>query len=331
MIDFLVELLNIDSPSGMTNKAVEFVDRKIKDLGYETKKDNKGNLGIYIDAGAEKTVGLSAHIDTLGFIVRSVNSDGTLRLVNVGGPIISTVNGEYCNVYTREGKKFRGTILSKDFSVHVHKGSQNKVETADLIVRLDEEVASKEDVLKLGIQNGDFVCYDPKVEVVGKYIKSRFLDDKACVAVIYEFLRNLDVSKLNSNIYVMFSTYEEVGFGGGFLQHEVDEFIALDMGSIGEDLDGNEKSVSICAKDGGGPYDYDLTTKLIELSKQAKIDYVVDVYHFYSSDASAALRAGNNIRAALVGPGIHASHGMERAHLNGINATVKLLDAYLLK
>ncbi len=331
MKDFLIDLLKIDSPSGMTNKASDFVEEKFKGLGYETIRDRKGNVGIYIDANKDKTVGLSAHVDTLGFIVRSINSDGTLRLVNLGGPILSSVYGEYCNVYTRDGKKYRGTILNKDYSVHVHKGSQEKVTLENLIVRLDEEVASKDDVLKLGISNGDFVCYDPKVEIVGEYIKSRFLDDKACVAIIYEFLKNLDKSKLNANIYVMFSTYEEVGFGGGFLQYEVDEFIALDMGSIGDDLDGNEKSVSICVKDGGGPYDYDLTTRLINAAKEAKIDYVVDVYHFYSSDATAALRAGNDIKAALIGPGIHASHGMERAHMNGINHTVKLLEQYLLK
>ncbi len=330
MKNFLVKLLEIDSPAGMCEKACEFVKDEFTKLGYEVTSDNKGNLGIYIDAKQDKTVGIASHIDTLGFVVRSVNSNGTLRVVKLGGPIMSSVNGEYCNIHTRDGKVYRGTILNKDYSVHVYKNSQEKILDSDLIVRIDADVSTKDDVLKLGINNGDFVCYDPKVEIVGDYIKSRFLDDKACVAITYEFLKNLDKSKLNSNLYIMFSTYEEVGFGAGYLQYNVNELIALDMGCIGDDLSGDEKLVSICAKDGGGPYDYNLTTKLINIAKENEIGYAVDVYHYYSSDATASLRAGNNIRAALIGPGIHASHGMERAHFEGINNTIKLLNKYLL-
>lgn len=329
MKEFLEKLLLIDSPVGYTMEATAFIKEEFEKLGYVVSSNQKGNLEILVDNGSDYTVGFSAHADTLGFVVRSINGDGTLNVAPVGGPIMSTVNGEYCNIYTRDNKVYTGTILNKASAIHVHKDASDKVVSDNLVVRIDEDVASKDDVLKLGIINGDYVCYDPKVKFVNDYVKSRFLDDKAGIAAIYEVLKVLKETKVNSNVAVVISTFEEVGHGSSYIPPEIDELIAIDMGCIGNDLDGSEKKVSICAKDSSGPYDYGMTSKLIEVAKKLKIEYAVDVYPMYGSDASAALRAGNNIKAALIGPGVHSSHGMERTTITAISNTAKMCVEYL--
>ena len=129
----------------------------------------------------------------------------------------------------------------------------------------------------------------------------------------------------------IFSTYEEVGHGSSYIEKDIVQFLAVDMGCIGLDLSCTEQDVSICAKDSSGPYDYDMVSNLIELSKKNQLSYAVDIYPKYSSDASAAQSGGNNIRTALIGPGVHASHGMERCHMDGILNTMKLLYAYMIQ
>ncbi len=327
--DTLKNLLEIDSPSGFTKNATEFLINEIEKLGFKAEKTNKGSIYTYIDANKSSTVALSGHTDTLGLIVRSFNSDGTLNVTNVGGPILSTINGEYCKIYTRDNNVYSGTILNKDRAVHVHKKASDKVILENLIVRLDEKVTNEEDLKTLNIEIGDFVCYDPKVQFVNDFVKSRFLDDKAGVVSILQVLKDLDISKLNQNLLIFFSVYEEVGHGGSSMPYNVNELIAVDMGCVGEDLNGNEYSVSICAKDSSGPYDYELTTSIINCAKKLGIDYAVDVYPMYGSDASAFLRGGNDARVALIGPGVDASHGMERTTLIAIQNSAKILVEYI--
>ncbi|MFV0424554.1 MAG: M42 family metallopeptidase [Bacilli bacterium] len=329
MNDFLKRILEIDSPSGYTKHVQKFLIEELKKIGYNGEISKKGSIYIHIDVNKPSTACVSAHVDTLGLIVRSFNADGTINVSNIGGPILSTINGEYCTLYTRDNKKYRGTILNKNRAIHVHKDARSEVLLDNIIVRLDEKVSCKKDLENLGISVGDFVCYDAKVEFVNDYIKSRFLDDKAGVCAIYNFLKNLDTNSLNQNLLIYFSVYEEVGHGGTNTPHPVDEYIAVDMGCVGEDLNGNEFSVSICAKDSLGPYDYELTSRLIEKAKILDIDYVVDVYPMYSSDGSAFLRGGNDAKVALIGPGVDASHGMERTSLIAIENTSKLLEKYL--
>ncbi len=328
MNGFLEKLLAIDSPSGYTFNATSFIKKSFQDLGYDVFENKKGNLHVFVNNDSDVTVGLSAHCDTLGFVVRSINSNGTLLISPVGGPIMSTVNGEYCKIYTRDDNVYTGTILNKSSAIHVHKDASEKVVSDNLIVRIDEPVFSKDDVAKLGINNGDFVCYDPKVQFVSGFVKSRFLDDKAGVAVLYYILKELKNTKVSCNVQLIVSTYEEVGHGGSNIPN-VDELIAIDMGCVGNELDGNEFKVSICAKDSSGPYDYKMTSKLIDIAKEHNIDYAIDVYPMYGSDASAALRAGNDIRAALIGPGVDSSHGMERTSLSAIKNTATICLEYL--
>lgn len=333
-VSFLVDLLSINSPTGYTKKAIHFLENSIETMGYETEKTPKGNLIVRVDGqDASKTRGLSAHVDTLGLMVRSINSDGTLALTTLGGPLTPTLDGEYCEVITRDERTYTGTILSKSPSIHVYKDASTKERDIDnLVVKLDESVTDKEDVEKLGILNGDIVAYDPKVVVTDSgFIKSRFLDDKASVAILVNILKMLKEEAIvpKTNLTFIFSTYEEVGHGASWIPEEITELLAVDMGAIGLDLDCTEFDVSICAKDSSGPYDYDLTTELINHAKKQKLDFAVDIYPMYGSDASAALRGGANIKAALIGPGVSSSHGMERTHVKALENTYKLISEYI--
>ena len=328
----LEQIINIDSPTGYCSKVINYLETVVKELGFNYTKNQKGNLIVSVEGKSDYTVGLSAHVDTLGLMVRSINSDGTLKFTTLGGPLLNTYNAEYCKVYTREGKVYTGTILSTSPAVHVFPDSRSKDLKEDtMCVRLDEVVYSRSDTQKLGIQTGDIIAIDPKFEITEKgYIKTRFLDDKASAFLLLELLRYLKEQNITpeNNLKLIFSTYEEVGFGASNIPN-INEMLAVDMGCIGLDLNCTEEQVSICAKDSGGPYDYDMITNLINIAKEKNISYAVDIYPFYSSDATASLRAGNDIKAALIGTGVAASHGMERTHKHGMENTFNLILGYL--
>ncbi len=335
-VSFLTELLSVNSPTGYTKQATEFLRETIEGFGYETSTTPKGNLLVEVKGqDTSKTRALSAHVDTLGLMVRSVNSDGTLALTKLGGPQTATLDSEYCEIITRDGKTYTGTILSKSPSSHVYKDAASRSRDIDeLMVKIDERVENREEVSELGIQNGDIVAYDPKIQVTESgFIKSRFLDDKASVAILVSVLKQLKSEDITpaTNMTVIFSTYEEVGHGASWIPENITELLAVDMGCIGDDLACTEFDVSICAKDSSGPYDYELTSQLMNHAKENNIAYAVDIYPMYGSDASAALRGGANIRAALIGPGVASSHGMERTHIDAIKNTFHLISQYIEK
>ena len=325
-------LMNIPSPTGYTKNAINFIDEYCHTLGYKTERNKKGNLIIHVNGNDNYTIGLSAHVDTLGLMVRSIRSDGHLNFTTLGCPQLPTYDGEYVTIHTRNNLTYTGTVLSTSPSSHVYPDATTKQRNADnMYIRLDELVSSSSDTKKLGIQNGDIVSIDPKFQISSSgYVKTRFLDDKASAFILLELLKELHEKKITPahNLIIIFSTYEEVGHGASNIP-EVDELLAVDMGCIGSDLSCTEEMVSICAKDSSGPYDYDMVTKLSKLAEQEKLNYAIDIYPFYGSDASAALRAGNDIKCALIGAGIQASHGMERTHIHGIENTLKLLLAYI--
>lgn len=335
-ISFLVELLSTNSPTGYTKHATKFLKETIEDFGYETSTTPKGNLMVEV-VGHDSTTtrALSAHVDTLGLMVRSINSDGTLALTKLGGPQTATLDSEYCEIITRDGQSYTGTILSKSPSSHVYKDAGSRSRDIDnLMVKIDERVENKDDVLELGIKNGDIIAYDPKVQVTDSgFIKSRFLDDKASVAILVSLLKQLKEEDIMpaTNMTFIFSTYEEVGHGASWLPENITELLAVDMGCIGDDLECTEFDVSICAKDSSGPYDYELTSQLIRHAEENNIAHAVDIYPMYGSDASAALRGGANIRAALIGPGVASSHGMERTHIDAIKSTFNLISEYIVQ
>ncbi|MDF2905494.1 MAG: yhfE [Herbinix sp.] len=333
IIKTIEELVNIPSPSGYTKEIMEFVRSEAESYGYPCEFNQKGGLIISVAGKENETLGLSAHVDTLGAMVRSIDSEGTLKFTLIGGYTMHSVEGAYCKIHTRDGRTYSGTILIKSSSVHSYDDART-IERTDrnMLVRLDEIVKCKEDVLMLGINSGDYISFDAKFQSTDNgFVKSRHLDDKASVAVLLGMLREMSEQKLipEKTLRILISNFEEVGYGASHLPQEITEFLAVDMGAIGDDLNGSEYTVTICAKDSSGPYDYEMTNRLIALAKENGIDYVVDIFPHYGSDVSSALRAGNDIRGALIGQGVHASHGMERTHKLGMENTLKLLKAYI--
>jgi len=326
-------LLTTDSPSGFTAHAAAVAVEIAEGLGYKTRRSRKGSVIIEVPGRESgKKIGLCAHIDTLGLMVRSITADGQLCITKIGGPILPTLDGEYCKIYTRNGKVYTGTILSMSPAAHVYEDAKERPRNEDtMAVRIDEKVKSAEDVRALGIEVGDYVCYDPKTVVTESgFLKSRFIDDKgsaSCLLTVLKVMKDAGTQP-KYDTEIVFTVYEEVGHGGATFA-DYDELLAVDMGCIGKDLTCTEYQVSICAKDSAGPFDYNMVSRLIYLAKENGVDYAVDVYPFYSSDAAVAWKSGNDVPAALVGPGVHASHGMERTHFDGMKATMELISLYL--
>ena len=323
-----------DSPTGYSKNIDNVLIEELKNIGYMPTITNKGNIKLFIEGkDHSKKVATSAHVDTLGLMVRSINQDGTLMVTNVGGPQIPTLDGEYCKIITRDGRIYQGTILCKSQSSHVYPDAKSLPrDLENMIVRIDEITKSKEETKKLGIDNGDYVCYDPKTVLTESgFLKSRFIDDKGSVIGILGVLKEMHDKKVipTYDTYVYFVNQEEVGHGAATVDKDIDEFVTVDMGCVGLDLAGNEFAVSICAKDSGGPYSYDLTTRLINIAKEKNLNYTVDIFPYYGSDIGAAWRSGVDCKGALIGQGVSASHGMERTHLDGIKNTMELLYSYL--
>lgn len=328
----LKNLTAIPSPSSYTKKAAEYLLTTLKEMGYEPELSNKGNVLVTIGGEGNPLV-LASHIDTLGAMVRSIKDNGRLRPTTLGGHQWRTADGENCTIHTRDGRVYTGVVLNTEPSAHV---ADEKVEQTEenMEILLDENVESKEDAENLGIQVGDIIAMDPRTVITESgYIKSRFLDDKLSAAILLGLAKAVKEEELtlNRKVSLLFTVYEEVGHGGSSIPADTKEMICVDMGCVGDDLDCTERMVSICAKDSGGPYNYDLVTELSELAKANSLDYAIDVYPHYGSDVEASLRGGFDIRHGLIGPGVYASHNYERSHIDGVRNTVALLKAYLGK
>ncbi len=334
ILDLAQEILTIPSPSGYHGPIIERIKKEALTYDLPVEENKKGNLILTLEGTSDYTVGLSVHVDTLGAMVRSIDSEGNLRFTTIGGPSWPTMDGEYCTILTREGKTYTGTFLSTSPAVHVYKDANSKTrDPENMLVRIDEVVKNKDDVKALGIEVGNYIFFDPKTTITPSgYIKSRFLDDKINVASIFGLIKALKDHKQTPAVTIKFiiSTYEEVGHGAAHVP-KLDEMIAIDMGCIGDDLSCTEHDVSICVKDSSGPYDYELTKRFADLAKKHALDYALDVYPYYGSDVSAARRAGHDFKGALIGPGVHASHGMERTHVHAVEQTIALLYHYVLE
>lgn len=328
-------LLAIDSPSGYTKHAANYLKQEYERLGYHPVITTKG--GILADLGGEDSTGaimLEAHMDTLGAMVAEIKENGRLRLSPIGGLNPNNVETENCRVITRKHGIFEGTYQPVNASIHVN-GDYDTQERCfeKMEVVLDEKVTTRKDTSALGIMSGDFVCFDPRFALTKKgFIKSRFLDDKLSVGILLGYARYLTEQKQTPKrrIYQHITAFEEVGHGGSSsIPKDVTEVLSVDMGCIGEGLSCSEHQVSICAKDSRGPYHYEVVSSLIEAAQDKKLDFAVDVYPHYGSDADAALTAGYDIRHGLIGAGVYASHGYERSHTDGVKNTLELLKAYL--
>lgn len=328
----LYTLTSIPSPSSFTVKVTDYLLSELSSLGYSPERSNKGNVFVTLGGSGSPLV-LAAHVDTLGAMVRSIKENGRLRPTTIGGHQWSTADGENCTIHTRDGRVYTGVVLNKEPSSHVADQKTELIEE-NMEILLDENVASDQDTLALGIQTGDIIAMDPRTVVTESgYIKSRFLDDKLSAAILLGLARAVreDAWKLNRKVSLLFTVYEEVGHGGSVVPDDTEEMISVDMGCVGSDLGCTERMVSICAKDSGGPYNYDLITALSNLAKEKKLDYAIDVYPHYGSDVETTLRAGYDIRHGLIGPGVYASHNYERSHMDGVHNTFELLKAYITR
>src|SRR3954469_15866838 len=332
-------LCRIPSPTGFTHAAIDHVARELTQLGLPLRRTIKGALVATLPGGDQSLGGrtLSAHVDTLGAMVKEIKDNGRLKLTRIGGYDWSTIEGEYCTVHAAGGTKpTTGTIVTVKASAHVHgkELAEQKRDEKSIEVRLDEPVKSDEDVEELGIAVGDFVSFDPRTTVTDNgYIKSRHLDDKACVAILIGVARAFVDSGREplapSALFV--SNYEEVGHGSSAgLPENTTELIAVDMAAVGEGQTSDEFATTVCVKDSTGPYDFELSRRLIDLARANDIDCRIDIYPDYGSDVSQALRAGWDVRGGLVGPGVDASHSFERLHQQSLEETARLLLAYLL-
>ena len=327
--DRAAALLAIDSPSGFTADAAAWVKAEFENLGFDSKITTKG--GVLVDLGGENDgLLLEAHMDTLGAMVAQIKGNGGLKLTALGGMNANNAEGENVRVRTRSGKVYEGTCQLCNASVHVNKDYDSAKRSWDTVeIVLDETADTKE----LGIRVGDIVCFEPRTRrTESGYLKSRFLDDKLSVGILMGLAKYIHDEKitLKRHVYLHITAYEEVGHGGSASVPEgLTEAISVDMGCVGDGLSCTERQVSICAKDSGGPYSYELVGKLIAAAEKAGADYAVDVYPYYGSDVEATLRSGHDIRHGLIGPGVYASHGYERGHIEGVLNTLKLLCGYL--
>ena len=334
--DILVQLLNIPSPTGYTGAAIQFTQSKLDELGLPCRETPKGNLVAEWPGKTDnKPRGLTAHIDTLGAMVSEIKQNGRLKLSQLGSFAWNSIEGEGCRILTHSGRTLRGSVLLTKASGHIH-GKEVGTTPRDgdtMEVRIDERSLTMGETEDLGISVGDFVAFDPRVESTpGGFIRSRHLDDKAGVACLLTAAHAMIGAdeKPSQRTTIHISNYEEVGHGAAAgLPSDLFELIAIDMAPVGEGQTSDEFHVTICAKDRGGPYHHKLTRRLEELAQTAEIPYKTDVYPFYGSDGEAYWRAGGDVRVALLGPGIDASHNYERTHIDSLRATTQLIIAYL--
>jgi len=337
MLDFLVGLLNIPSPTGYTEHAIAYTEKAISEFPeIRLRRTRKGSLvATWVVKTNDKPRALTAHVDTLGAMVKEIKSNGRLKLSKIGGFPWNTVEGESCTVFTRNGKTVRGSLLLTQASVHVYgsKVGDNKRDDEAMEVRLDSITISPEETRASGIEVGDFVAFDPRVESTNGFLRSRHLDDKACVANLITAIKALHDAGLQpaQTTTLLISNYEEVGHGAatGF-PNDLAELVAVDMAAVGVGQTSDEHHATLCVKDSGGPYHHELSQKLLALAERYNIPHKVDIYPYYGSDGEAYWRAGGDVAVALIGPGVDASHNYERTHLDALLATTQWIIAYLL-
>lgn len=332
----LVDLLNTPSPTGDTDWAIGFVQAELEEMNIPTRRTHKGTLIAEIDGiSNDKPRALAAHVDTLGLMVKKIKPNGRLAVAKINGINWPTVESEGVTISTSQGRQIRGSIVLANGAVHVNKDAATQARNEDTLeIRIDERTTSAEETRLLGIEVGDFVYLDPRVELSESgFIRSRFLDDKACVAALLAALKALTSAQVTPAqlTTLQFSVHEEVGHGGADgLPANLQELVVLDMACIGTDLNGSEYHCTICAKDAGGPYSRSLTNRLKGIADKRGIDLRTDIYPFYSSDGTVYWRSGGGAQVALIGPGVDTSHGYERTHQDALFDTALLVAEYLV-
>lgn len=335
-LDYIVKLTTTPSPTGYTTEIMDYIQSELESFGYQASKTPKGGVLVTVPGtNGDQHRMVTAHLDTLGAMVRAIKADGRLKMDLVGGFGYPSIEGENCLIHVaKNGRTYTGTILMHQTSVHVYKdASTAERNQTNMEIRLDEKVKTAEETRALGIEVGDFISFDPRTVVTESgFIKSRHLDDKVSAAILIHLLKTYKEEgvELPYTTHFYFSNNEEIGYGANSsIPKQVVEYLAVDMGAMGDDQQTDEYTVSICVKDGSGPYHYELRQHLVALAESHQIPYKLDIYPYYGSDASAAMRAGADVRHALLGAGIESSHSYERTHLDSVQATEQMVDVYL--
>ena len=334
-LDCLEELLKTPSPVGYDVAMKPVLERYAAEFGQKVWYDNKGTAYITLEGlDNSKTVMVSTHLDTLGLVVRRIEPDGTILVRNMGALNFHSAEGETVTIFTRDGRSYTGLLTVCSHSIHVFDDCREMPrDEHHMMVLLDERVCCKADVSRLGIRNGDLIAIEPRFEVTPSgFVKSRFLDDKAAVACVFAMMKAMREQGLKPRYRTVigFTYMEEVMLGGNYIPQEISEAVALDIGCIGPDQDGTEYGVSICAYDNNGPYNWELTTRLVHLAEKLGCDYAVDTFRHYGSDCSAAIKGGCNVKVGVFGMAVTCSHGRERTHMDGLRNTYNLLLGYVL-
>ncbi|OGO68414.1 MAG: peptidase M42 [Chloroflexi bacterium RBG_19FT_COMBO_56_12] len=337
LLKFLSELLSTPSPTGFAHQAITLTEKALADFPeLRLSQTRKGALvAEWPGEKSDHPRALTAHTDTLGAMVKEIKSNGRLKLTKIGGYAWNTVEGEGCTVFTNQGGVQRGSILLAKASTHVYGNQVNELKREDdtMEVRLDVKTTSQEETEALGIQVGDFVAFDPRVEITNGFVRSRHLDDKACVACLLAAIKALHDAGLSpaQTTYFHISNYEEVGHGAAAgIPAQVAELVVVDMAAVGDGQSSDEFHATLCVKDSGGPYHHGLSQKMRQLADEHELSYKIDIYPYYGSDGEAFWRAGGDVAVALIGPGVDASHNYERTHLEALVATTLWVAAYLL-
>jgi len=337
LLDYLTRLLNTPSPTGFTEPAISLTEQTLKAFPFlKLTRTRKGALvASWPGSRTDAPRALTAHVDTLGAMVKEIKANGRLKLTKVGHFSWNTVEGEGCTVFAAKGRQVRGSILLDKASAHVYGAEVNETKRDDenMEVRLDARTSSEFETRELGVRVGDFIAFDPRVEVTAGFVRSRHLDDKAGVAALMAAVQAMSSAGLQPTrtTHLHISNYEEVGHGGAAgIPPEVHELVALDMAAVGEGQASDEFHATLCVKDTGGPYHHGLSTRLREIAEKHNIPYLVDIYPYYGSDGEAFWRSGGDVAVALIGPGVDASHSYERTHTEGLVATSQWIIAYLL-
>ena len=258
-VDQAMNLLAIASPTGYTANVTDWLLNQLTEMGFAPTRTRKGCVVCTL-GGEGHPLTLAAHVDTLGLMVREIKANGRLGFALLGGPSCQAVETENVTVVTRDGRQYTGVVEMQNASVHVNRElEEGKRDIKTLEILLDENVQSREDVLALGIQNGDVICLDPRARVTPSgYIRSRFLDDKLSAGMLLELARAVAEGEVKPErkTSLFFSVYEEVGDGASAgIPDDTEDLLVVDMGCVGEGLSCTEQQVSICAKDSSGPYD----------------------------------------------------------------------------
>jgi putative aminopeptidase FrvX len=339
----LLRLLLTPSPVGDTAQGIALCRELLCDLsdafdGIHVQVTRKGALTATIRGkGDNQPRAVTAHVDTLGAVVKSIKPNGRLQLSQLGNFSWTAIENESVTVSTENGRTFRGSISIENASHHLYldgDGPQHKERTQNTVeIRLDARTKSEEETRELGIEVGDFVSFDPRPEIVGGFVRSRHIDDKGGIACILAALKAIadqgQMPAQRTTIHI--ANYEEVGHGGssGF-PADIADVLAIDIAPLGAGQNSDEFSCALCVRDEDGPYDRELGRRLRHIAKEHHIALIPDVYNHYCSDGDALWKAGADVRVALIGPGVDSTHGYERTHTDSLVETSRLIAAYLI-